>query len=73
MGDITMSREVLDCHLAAIDNRIDKSLAMLAFLDEYCEGDIAEMLKNSTQKSVDMARGAERAIDLLKTETGLPN
>jgi uncharacterized protein Yka (UPF0111/DUF47 family) len=73
MADITMSREVLECHLAAIDSRIEKSVTMLGFLDAYCEGDIAEMLKNSIEISVDMARAAQRAIERLKTEAGLSN
>ena len=73
MADITMSRETLECHLAAIDNRIEKSITMLGFLDDYCEGDIEKMLKNSIAISVDMARGAQRAIGQLKAEAGLPN
>ena len=73
MADITMSREALECHLSAINNRIEKSITMLGYLDDYCEGDIAEMLTNSIEISVDMARGARRAIELLKAEAGLPN
>ena len=71
MADITMSREALECHLAAIDDRIEKTVNVLGYLPEYIEGDTAKMVKTSIEISVEMARSAQHAIDRLKSEAGI--
>lgn len=71
MADITMSREALDRRLAAIDDRIEKAVTVLGFLNEYCEGETADILKNAIEVSVELARSAQVEINLLKAEAGI--
>ncbi|MGP1676194.1 MAG: hypothetical protein ACTS6J_03445 [Burkholderiales bacterium] len=71
MDNITMSRLDLECHLAVIDDRIEKSILVMGFLERYIDGDSADLLNNSIEISVEMARDAQHEIDKIKSKAGI--
>jgi hypothetical protein len=66
-----MSRRALELHLAYIDDRIEKSIIVVGFLEEYIDGSNADILNHSIQVSIEMAREAQHEIERLRVAAGI--
>ncbi len=76
-----MSRGALECHLAAIEDRISKTATVLVMATDYTQGEsgsddriepaAARMVVNAMEMADEQLVAAQAAVDQLKAEAGI--